>query len=77
MAIVIYARKGSLHYFRELYMNKDQVKGRLNEAAGKIKEVAGKTTGHPATQIKGAAEKVAGKTQASYGDTKERLHKDQ
>jgi uncharacterized protein YjbJ (UPF0337 family) len=52
-------------------MNKDQVKGRAKEAAGKIKEVAGKAVGSTQTQIKGIGEKIVGKTQAAYGDAKE------
>ena len=32
-------------------MNKDQVKGRLQEAKGKIKEVAGKVTGDEKTPV--------------------------
>jgi len=56
-------------------MNKDQVKGRMTEAKGKAKELAGKLTGKTSTEIKGKAEKVAGRTQASYGDAKEDMKK--
>ncbi|QET04222.1 MULTISPECIES: CsbD family protein [Cupriavidus] len=56
-------------------MNKDQVKGRMTEAKGKAKELAGKLTGKTSTEIKGKAEQVAGKTQASYGDAKEDIKK--
>ncbi|RZT39602.1 CsbD family protein [Cupriavidus agavae] len=56
-------------------MNKDQVKGRMNEAKGKAKELAGKMTGKTSTEMKGKAEQVAGRTQSSYGDTKENLKK--
>ncbi|TAM08956.1 MAG: CsbD family protein [Pusillimonas sp.] len=61
--------------FQGAYTNKDQVKGRVNDAAEKIKEITGKVTGNPAKQIMGAAEKVVGKTRASYGDTKEKLQR--
>jgi uncharacterized protein YjbJ (UPF0337 family) len=60
---------------REKAMNKDQVKGRVNEAAGKVKEVAGKATGSASTEVKGTAQKVAGKTQAAYGDAKDKAQK--
>ena len=53
-------------------MNKDQVKGRAKEVTGTVKEAAGRATGRPSTELKGAAEKVIGKTQAEYGDAKER-----
>lgn len=56
-------------------MNKDQVKGRMTEAKGKAKELAGKLTGKTSTEIKGKAEQVAGKTQAGYGDAKEDMKK--
>ncbi|KAI3590717.1 hypothetical protein D9X30_4202 [Cupriavidus sp. U2] len=56
-------------------MNKDQVKGRMNEAKGKAKELAGKVTGKTSTEMKGKAQQVAGRTQASYGDTKEDMKK--
>jgi len=56
-------------------MNKDQVKGRAEEAIGKVKEVAGKATGSTSTEVKGKAQQVAGKTQANYGDAKEEIKK--
>ncbi len=52
-------------------MNKDQVKGRINEAAGKVKEVAGKAVGNETAEAKGNLQKNAGKVQAGYGDAKE------
>lgn len=56
-------------------MNKDQVKGRMNEAKGKAKELAGKVTGKTSTELKGKAEQVAGRTQAAYGDAKSDIKK--
>ncbi|MGF6600348.1 uncharacterized protein YjbJ (UPF0337 family) [Paraburkholderia sp. GAS448] len=56
-------------------MNKDQVKGRIEEAKGKLKEVAGKVTGNETTRVKGKVEQVVGKTQALYGDAKEQFRK--
>lgn len=49
-------------------MNKNDVKGRANEATGKIKEVAGKVTGNKSMEYDGKAEKRSGKTEATYGD---------
>jgi uncharacterized protein YjbJ (UPF0337 family) len=51
-------------------MNKDQVKGRVTEAEGKIKEVAGKLVGNDTLEAKGKAQKVLGKAQAKFGDVK-------
>jgi uncharacterized protein YjbJ (UPF0337 family) len=51
-------------------MNKDQVKGRVNVAKGKIKEVAGKLVGNGKLEAKGKVQKIAGKVQAGFGDAK-------
>jgi uncharacterized protein YjbJ (UPF0337 family) len=53
-------------------INKDQVEGRVKEAAGKVQEVAGKAVGSGTQQAKGMANKVAGTAQATYGDVKEK-----
>ena len=42
-------------------MNKDQVKGRVEEAKGKLKEVVGKATGNQTTKLKGKVEQLVGK----------------
>ena len=56
-------------------MNKDQVKGRVEEAKGSIKEAAGKAVGNPNLQDQGTVDKAAGKVQAGYGDAKEKVKK--
>ncbi|EJL70529.1 CsbD family protein [Variovorax sp. Varisp85] len=53
-------------------MNKDQLAGRMEEAKGKLKEVAGKAVGSEKLEGKGIAEQAAGKVQKTYGDVKER-----
>jgi uncharacterized protein YjbJ (UPF0337 family) len=57
-------------------MNKDQVKGRVEEATGKMKEAAGRATGNPDLEDRGTVQKVGGKAQKAYGDVKEDLKKD-
>jgi uncharacterized protein YjbJ (UPF0337 family) len=52
-------------------VNKDQVKGRIDQVAGKAKRVAGAITGHGLLERKGRLQEVAGKARATYGDTKE------
>jgi uncharacterized protein YjbJ (UPF0337 family) len=52
-------------------MNKDQVKGRVEEAKGKVKETAGRTVGNPDLEDRGTIQKVGGKVQKNYGDLKE------
>jgi uncharacterized protein YjbJ (UPF0337 family) len=52
-------------------VNKDQVKGRVNEAKGKIKEVAGKLVGNKTLEAKGKVQKIVGEAQAKFGDIKQ------
>ena len=54
-------------------MNKDQVKGRVEEAKGSIKEAAGKVVGNPNLRDEGTLDKAAGKAQAGFGDAKEKV----
>jgi uncharacterized protein YjbJ (UPF0337 family) len=56
-------------------MNKDQVKGRVQEAKGKVKEVAGKAVGNKRIEAEGDAEQLAGKVQKTYGDAKNEARK--
>jgi uncharacterized protein YjbJ (UPF0337 family) len=56
-------------------MNKDQVKGRVREAKGKVKEVAGKAIGNRRVEAEGDAEQLAGKVQKAYGDAKNEARK--
>ncbi|MFJ3056714.1 CsbD family protein [Herbaspirillum sp. NPDC087042] len=52
-------------------MNKDQIKGSVKEAAGKVQEKTGELTGNKTQQLKGAAKQVEGTVQKAYGDAKE------
>ena len=54
-------------------MNKDQVKGKAKDVAGKVQEKAGEAMGSEEQQAKGLAKQVEGKTQKSVGDAKELL----
>jgi len=70
-------RAGRLPAFVEgnaMSINKDQVEGRLKEAAGKVQETAGKAVGNTKQQIKGTLNKVTGAAQATYGDVKSDLN---
>ncbi len=57
-------------------MNKDQIKGRAEEVAGKAKKVVGGVVGDGTLKNKGRAEEAAGKVRATYGDTKDEVKKD-
>lgn len=52
-------------------MNKDQVKGALKDAAGKVQQKTGKFIGSSEQQAKGITKQVEGKTQKAVGDIKE------
>ncbi len=52
-------------------MNKDQVKGRIEKAKGKVRELAGMIAGNKTLEVKGRIEKTLGSVQARYGDCKE------
>jgi len=52
-------------------MNKDQVKGKTKNIAGKVQEQAGKLVGSKGQQVKGLSKQIAGKVQESYGDARQ------
>ncbi len=53
-------------------MNNDQVKGRVDQAVGKVKEETGDLLNDKELENKGRGEKNAGKVQAEYGNLKEK-----
>jgi uncharacterized protein YjbJ (UPF0337 family) len=56
-------------------MNRDQVKGSVKDAAGKIQRKAGEITGSAKQQIKGAAKQVEGKIQKGIGNARDDAEK--
>ncbi len=56
-------------------VNRDQIKGRLKKAEGKIKEVTGKVIGDKTLEDNGKTRKILGNIQAGYGDLKSDLGK--
>ena len=52
-------------------MNKDQVKGAVKEAAGKVQTQVGKLTGSTEQKVKGQIRAAEGKSQQVLGDAKE------
>ena len=57
-------------------MNKDQIKGRAEEIAGKTKKVVGGAVHDESLKNKGRAEEAVGKVRATYGDAKNEFQKD-
>jgi uncharacterized protein YjbJ (UPF0337 family) len=56
-----------------MIVNKDQVKGRVREAEGKAKEVAGKMAGNGKLALKGSVQRALGAAQAKFGDIKQNM----
>jgi len=54
-------------------VNKDQVKGALKVAEGKVQSKFGKLTGNTAQRVKGAVRQAEGKTLQVVGAVKETL----
>ncbi|MBI2714614.1 MAG: CsbD family protein [Rhizobiales bacterium] len=52
-------------------MNKDRIQGSVEQAKGKLKEVAGKVTGDSKLETEGKAQQVAGKVQNTVGGLKD------
>lgn len=56
-------------------MNRDQVKGRMKEAGGKMQQKAGKAAGSKKHQAKGLVKQASGKLQKSAGDARDDAEK--
>ena len=54
-------------------MDKDRIQGSVEQAKGKIKEVAGKVTGDVKLEAKGKTQQTAGKIQNAVGGFKDAL----
>jgi len=55
-------------------MNKDTVKGTIDDAAGRAKRQVGEWTGDTKTQVEGAAQQIKGKTEKLVGNVKDAAH---
>lgn len=52
-------------------MDKDRVKGAVNDTAGRVKRQVGEWTGDTNAQVEGAAQQVKGKAQKAWGNVKD------
>jgi len=52
-------------------MDKDRVKGKAEEVAGRAKRQVGEWTGDTEAQVEGGAQEVKGKVQNAWGKTKD------
>jgi uncharacterized protein YjbJ (UPF0337 family) len=55
----------------EMSSTTDKIKGMANEAAGNIKQAAGKATGNKTMQAKGMAQERKGEAQQAVGKAKD------
>ena len=52
-------------------MDKDRVKGAINDAAGRAKRQVGEWTDDPNAQAEGTAQQIKGKAQKAFGNMKD------
>ncbi len=52
-------------------MDKDRVKGTIDDAAGRVKRQVGEWKGDTKTQAEGAAQQVKGKVEKTWGNVKD------
>lgn len=52
-------------------MDKDKIKGTMDDAAGRVKRQVGEWTGDTKTQVDGAAQQVKGKAEKAWGNVKD------
>ncbi|MGD0546251.1 MAG: CsbD family protein [Terracidiphilus sp.] len=55
-------------------MNRDRVKGMIDEVAGCAKRKAGELTDNTRLQVEGAAQQVKGKAEGAWGKAKDAVH---
>ena len=72
---LVMAKLDMVNHYLENIMNKDQVKGRVEEVKGKVKEVAGRVLDDADMEIEGNVQKNVGKVQKGFGDLKEDIKK--
>lgn len=56
-------------------MDKDEIKGKAKDIAGRVERQAGEWTGDKEHQAKGAAKQAEGKVQKAFGKAKDKLKK--
>jgi uncharacterized protein YjbJ (UPF0337 family) len=55
-------------------MNSDSIKGKIDDAAGRVRRQAGEWTGKTEDEIKGAAQQVKGKAEKVVGKVRDAIH---
>ena len=52
-------------------MDKDRVKGTIDDAAGRVKRQVGEWTGDTNAQVEGAGQQIKGKAEKAWGNVKD------
>jgi len=53
--------------------NRDEVKGKLDQAKGSVKETVGRVTNDPDLEAEGDADRTAGKVREGFGTAKRKV----
>jgi len=54
-------------------MNDDEVKGKIDQASGAVKETTGRALGDPILEEKGADQRASGKLEAGFGKARRKV----
>ena len=54
-------------------MNRDEVKGKIDEASGTVKEKTGRAVGDPILEDEGADQRASGKIEAGFGKARRKV----
>ena len=54
-------------------MNNDEVKGKMDQASGTVKENMGRVMGDPILEEKGADQRASGKLEAGFGKARRKV----
>ena len=55
--------------------NRDELKGKLDQAKGTVKETVGRVTNDPDLEAEGSADRTGGKVQEGFGTAKRKIGK--
>ncbi len=53
--------------------NDDEVKGKIDQASGAVKETIGRAKGDPVMENEGAGQRASGKFEAGFGKTRRKV----
>jgi len=54
-------------------INEDEVKGKIDQASGTVKEKVGRAMGNPKLENEGAAQRASGKVQSGFGEARRKV----